>query len=205
MTTTYDYSDLKVNGITPTRVNCVHNGTSTQILRMKVNNRDYIHKHNNYNSTITAKIRLNASNVTEYQAGGCNPYWEVRGNLIVSLEGITITGDRTVTAIKNVTLSSGYVYLGNTFISESDEKTVAKVTAQTVTSYNPIANYAINNTDNGYAPTPAQVSFSPTITVKFTLSNGIDYTISFPALSVSYGSNIVVSETMTLSETIEEY
>lgn len=204
MTTTYDYSDLKVNEITPIRVNCVHNNTSTQILRLRVNNRDYIHKHNNYNTTVTAKIRLNASNVTEYQAGGCSPYWEVKGNLIISLESVTATGDRTVSAIKNVTLSSGYVYLGVTFVSASDEKTVAKVTAQTVTTYSPIANYEINQTDNGYAP-PEKVNFSPTLTVKFTLSNGNDYTINFPALSVDYGSNIVVSEPMTLSETIEEY
>lgn len=204
MTTTYDYSDLKVNGITPTRVNCVHNNTSTQILRLRVNNRDYIHKHNNYNTTVTAKIRLNASNVTEYQAGGCSPYWEVKGNLIVSLESVTATGDRTVTAIKNVTFSSGYVYLGSDFISEFDESTVAKVTAHTVTSFSPIANYTINQTDNGDGPI-RQVSFSPILTVKFTLSNGNDYTINFPTLSVAYGSNIVASETMTLSETLEEY
>lgn len=204
MTTTYDYSGLKVNGITPTRVNCVHGGTSTQILRLRVNNRDYIHKHNNYSTTVTAKIRLNASNVTEHQYGGCSPSWEVRGNLIVSLESVTATGDRAVSAIKNVTLSSGYVYLGSSFISESDESTVAKVTAQTVTSYNPIANYTINQGDNGYGPAQ-QVSFSPTITVKFTLSNGRDYTITFSALSVAYGNNTVISKSMPLSETVEEY
>lgn len=204
MTTTYDYSDLKVNGITPTRVNCVHNNTSTQILRLRVNNRDYIHKHNNYNTTVTAKIRLNASNVVENQYGGCSPSWDVKGNLIVSLESVTATGDRTVTAIKNVTLSSGYVYIGSSFISEYDETTVAKITAQTVTSYSPIANYKLSQSDNGYGPNQT-VNISSQVTVKFTLSNGRDYTITFSGLSVAYGNNIVVSASMPLSETVEEY
>lgn len=46
ITTTYDYSDLKFNGITPTKVYQRPAGTSiyTQSLRLKVGDSDYIHK-----------------------------------------------------------------------------------------------------------------------------------------------------------------
>lgn len=202
MTSTYDYSPLKANNVTPTRVNAVQNGVTTQVLRLKANGTDYIHRTDAYSASITVKLRLNASNVTIENYSGCNATWNTSGNLIISLESVTVTGDASYNSVSVVNFTKGVISAG------SNSTKIRDISAGNFTSFSPIVNYNCSNSGDGAVEGNKYLSFTPTISVgvKITSTLWTIVTISFSTpLVVNAGANIVVSATGSLNGTLQAY
>lgn len=67
MATRYDYSDLKINGTSPTAVYLNKDGSQTQIFRLKIGNNDYIHKYNSqtYTDTVTISVTFKTNQISD--------------------------------------------------------------------------------------------------------------------------------------------
>lgn len=201
MTSTYDYSPLKVNNVTPTRVNAVQNGVTTQVLRLKANGTDYIHRTDAYRASITVKLRLNASNVKIENYSGCNASWGSSGNLIISLESVTVTGDASYNSVSWVNFTKGAIYAGSTSVDK-----IIDISAGNFTSFSPIVNYDCDGSGDGGAG--EYLTFTPTISVGVGITSTPWTTaiISFTTpLVVNAGANIVVSASSTFNSTLQAY
>lgn len=115
---TYDYSDLKANNVTPTKVNVVHNGSTTQIYRLRANGRDFIHKDvetiTDYSGTVTLQMqyRLEISNYDSWSDCG-GSYSSGKATITITPVLVSTSGDVIEASIsrvitnQNITLGIG--------------------------------------------------------------------------------------------------
>lgn len=194
-TTTYDYSNLQINGTTPTAVYA--NGT--QVLRMIVNGTDVIHKTTVATQTISVSFSFQVD-ATYETSGGCTPSNDVKfsnAKLLYSVNRGDLSAGLYVTQIKY----SGYYSLDG---NNTSNQTVTK----TVSNANESGSLALNSYD-GWLNDDDSVSFVPHFTLTITYSDGSTATVSVPSVSITTSGSpittVLTTHSKTFTKTTQEY
>lgn len=190
---TYDYSNLQINGTTPTAVYA--NGT--RIYRLIANGVDYIHKTTTSTQTITINFSYQVD--AEYDhTGGCSPSDDVRFSNAKLLYSVN-RGDMSAGLYVKQIEYSGYYTLGD----NSGRETIIQL---------------LNNADesgniglkvyNGWQSDGTK-TFVPHFTLTVTFSDNTTANVTVPNVSITpSGSSIttaLTTFTKTFTKTVQEY